>query len=132
MTSTIGKLTVPLPLPQLNDVLNDAKRHWSFYSIKKKKETDRVTRLAEAARCRSVDRPVRMWFTWFTKDRRIDPDNLTHGVKYVLDGLVTAKVLSNDTRKWVKGLYHEFEVDKDNPRVEVAWKEEEETDERIA
>jgi len=119
-----GKLTVELPLPTLNDVLNYAKRHWSFYSIKKKKETKRIAWLARAERLKPIERPVDVRCLWLTKNRKTDPDNVAHAIKYVLDGLVVAKVFPNDTRKWIKTLHHDFGVDKSRPRVIVEWEEE--------
>jgi hypothetical protein len=36
-----------------------------------------------------------------------------------LDGLVKRGVLINDTPKYVRSLYHDFLVDKNEPRVEI-------------
>ena len=37
----------------------------------------------------------------------------------ILDGLVTAGVLPDDTMKYIKSLHHTFIIDKVKPRIEV-------------
>ena len=39
--------------------------------------------------------------------------------KFVQDALVKAKVIQNDSQKWVVGFTDDFGVDQKNPRVEV-------------
>ena len=41
------------------------------------------------------------------------------GQKFILDGLVAAGTIPNDSQKYIKRIQHEFDVDKQNPRVEV-------------
>ena len=62
-------------------------------------------------------------FTWYRKDRRSDPDNIAGGIKFILDGLVKAGKLENDGWKQINSIVHKFEVDKENPRVEIEIKE---------
>lgn len=63
--------------------------------------------------------PVHISFTWYTKDIRVDPDNISFAKKYILDALVTKGILKNDTRKFIKGFQDMFEVDAKSPRVEI-------------
>ncbi len=49
---------------------------------------------------------------WTSKNSRKDPDNVAAGVKFVLDGLVNAKILPGDGRKHVVGISHSFVVSK--------------------
>ena len=58
-------------------------------------------------------------FTWYRKNRRNDPDNIQVGTKYIFDGLVKAGILKNDGWNEINSITHKFEVDKDNPRVEI-------------
>ena len=67
--------------------------------------------------------PVDVTCTWITKDLRKDPDNVSAGVKFILDGLVQAGILPDDRRKQINSIKHEFGVDKQNPRVEIVIKE---------
>ena len=115
---------VPLPLPQLNDVLRDAKRHWSRYSTPKRQHTHHVAWLAKVAKLRPVDGPVAMICIWHPRDRRVDPDNVAHGLKYIADGLVVAGVLPGDGYQVIREIRHLFAApDRDNARVEVAIEE---------
>lgn len=54
---------------------------------------------------------------------RRDPDNIAAAVKFIWDGLVEAGVIPNDGWKENGGWSNHFEVDKDNPRIEVVIKE---------
>ena len=115
------RLTIQLPLPQLNDVIREAKGHWGAYHTKKKRLTNSIALLAMAAKMGHIDGRARLTFTWFPKDRRVDPDNMSHGQKYAIDGLVLAKVLAGDGYRHIASIHHEFaEPDKRDPRVEVA------------
>ena len=64
--------------------------------------------------------PVHLIFNWTTKDRRMDLDNVSHGQKYVIDGLVHANILPDDTRKTVTSILHKFTPpDAKSPRVAI-------------
>ena len=67
--------------------------------------------------------PVDITCTWITKDLRKDPDNVSAGVKFILDGLVQAGILPDDRRKQIGSITHKFDVDKLNPRVEIVLSE---------
>ena len=103
--------------PSLNEVLQLAKTHWSVYSKEKERLTTAVAWEAKAAKLRPCTSPVRVTFTWMEANRRRDVDNISHGCKYVLDGLVEASVLEDDSPKYVSEIRHNFMVDKDRPRV---------------
>ena len=45
------------------------------------------------------------------------------GQKFIIDGLVKAGVLKNDGWAQIGDLNHSFEVDKENPRIEVILEE---------
>lgn len=57
--------------------------------------------------------------TWYEPNGRRDPDNVMAGQKFMLDALVHAGVIPNDSQKYIAGIVHRFRVDKQNPRVEV-------------
>lgn len=63
--------------------------------------------------------PVIVNFSWYSKDNRMDIDNVCFAKKFILDGMVIAGVLDNDSRKFVNGFKDMFYVDKRNPRVVV-------------
>jgi Holliday junction resolvase RusA-like endonuclease len=50
----------------------------------------------------------------------MDLDNVSHGQKYVIDGLVHAGILPDDTRKTVISILHKFTPpDSKSPRVAI-------------
>ena len=111
--------TIPGQLPTLNAVLAATKRHWSAYATVKKTETDKVHWIAKG-QLKPITPPVHLIFHWTTKDRRMDLDNVSHGQKYVIDGLVHANILPDDTRKTVTSILHKFTPpDSKSPRVAI-------------
>ena len=111
--------TIPGQLPTLNAVLAATKRHWSAYASVKKSETNKVHWIAKGE-LKPATPPVHLVFAWTTKDRRMDLDNVSHGQKYVIDGLVHANILPDDTRKTVASILHKFTPpDPKSPRVTI-------------
>ena len=51
---------------------------------------------------------------------RRDPDGLRGFVaKYILDGLVTAEIIPDDSAKHIVGFTDTFVLDRDNPGIEI-------------
>lgn len=114
------KLIIPGELPDLNQIIDAAKSHYRVYSALKKENTDLVAYLVKKLpKIKRVDLEI----TWYCKDKRKDKDNITAGVKFILDGLVKAGVLDNDGWKQIGDINHSLEVDKHNPRIEVMLRE---------
>ena len=108
--------------PTLNEVIKASKSHYMAYANQKKDYT--ALTMMQVEDMEKVTNPVDIKFTWYRKDRRSDPDNISGGgAKMVLDGLVKAGKLNNDGWREVNSLSHYFEVDRDNPRVEVEIRE---------
>jgi len=101
------EITIPGELPNLNAALAGAKRHWSSYAQIKKQQTNKVAWIARGQLV-PVTPPVDLVFSWVTKHRRVDPDNISHGSKYAIDGLVTAGILPDDGRRTIRSLTHLF------------------------
>ena len=53
------------------------------------------------------------------QNKRKDKDNIAFAKKFILDGMIQAKLIQNDGWKEISGFTDEFHVDKNNPRVEV-------------
>jgi len=122
----IQTLWIPGRLPGLNEIVEDAKGSGGRgrkYSKSKREETDRIAWLAKAARLKPMGR-VRVIFEWREPNLKRDVDNIRAGAKYVLDGLVAAKVLAKDGRKHVVGLADEYGLDRLLPGVLVTLIEE--------
>ena len=115
-------------LPGMNDFIGamNANR-WKGADLKRK-ETKRCAMAAMGLA--KIKYPVRIEISWVERDSRRDIDNVASGgTKVLLDGLVMAGVLPDDSRKWIRGISHRFPPpDKAHPRVIVdieEWKEKE-------
>lgn len=112
---------IPGELPALNEIIEAAKSHYGAYSKMKKTYTDLIAWLSK--NYPNTNKKYDITVTWVTKDLKKDPDNIACGVKFILDGLVCSGVLKNDTRKYVNSIKHMYELDKNNPRIEVVLEE---------
>lgn len=63
-------------------------------------------------RHKKIETPCKLLFTWHIKDKRTDPDNIAFAKKYILDGLVQANVIPDDTFAHIKGFVDEFVISK--------------------
>ncbi len=107
-------------LPGTNEIIEAAKSHYAAYSKMKDEYTDIVAWLAK--KLPKYDR-ITLVITWYEPNEKRDPDNVMGGQKFILDGLVRAGTIPNDTRKYIKSITHIPELDRKNPRVEIEIKE---------
>lgn len=110
------KIVIPGEMPGLNEIVAAAKSHYAVYAEQKK---DNTWLVQLSARNKPKMARVAVTCTWYAKNRRRDPDNISAGVKYILDGIVAAGILKNDGWRQIKSISHTFAVDKHSPRVEV-------------
>ncbi|MGM0437530.1 MAG: Holliday junction resolvase [Bacillota bacterium] len=117
-----AKLVIPGELPTMNRIINESKTHWSNY--KKMKETfdDTVVFFAEKQEI-PFFKSVKLNITYYRSDKRVDPDNIVAGKKFIIDGLVEAGVLEEDGWKQIKGFKETWEKNKENPRTEIILQE---------
>ena len=117
-------LIIPGTMPGLNEMIDEARIHRMRSAEQKKLYTELVMWYAKKAKIPKMER-VSLNITWYEPNRRRDPDNVAGGgTKFILDGMVLAGVLDNDGWKQVKGIKHDFEVDRGRPRVEIEIMEE--------
>ncbi|WP_349641677.1 hypothetical protein [Eupransor demetentiae] len=110
----------------MNKYINLERRNRYAASSAKKKMTNYVAYEVIAAMKRGVqfDWPCDLVFDWHLKDKRIDPDNWAFCQKYIFDGMQKAELngrvfLENDNMAHITSITHRFQVDKDNPRLEI-------------
>ena len=67
------------------------------------------------------EKPITLTFTWFLKNKRRDLDNIAFNQKFIIDGMVLAKVIHDDSMKYVQGLVHRVVIDTtlENEMVDV-------------
>lgn len=118
-------LTIPGTLNNLNDYI--AAERTNRHKGAKMKASNGSIVIAAVWQCMKgvrIEKPVFMEYTWVEKDRRRDLDNISSfGRKVIQDALVDTGVLKDDGWKYVVGFSDRFQVDKDNPRIEVKIRE---------
>jgi len=71
-----------------------------------------------------IEKPILIHYRYFEENRKRDLGNIHAPCqKFVEDALQDCKVIANDNQKCVVGFTANFDVDKDNPRVEVILEE---------
>lgn len=119
------KLTISGTLPNLNDYIA-AERTNRHKGAKMKADNGNIVAVAIRQYLRGVriEKPVFMEYRWIEPSRRRDKDNISSfGRKVIQDALVSTGVLKDDGWKHIVGFSDKFEVDKENPRIEVLIKE---------
>ncbi len=119
------KLIMPGRLPGLNDYIA-AERANRHKGAKMKADSGNIVAAAirQCLRGVRIEKPVFMEYLWIEPNRRRDKDNISSfGRKVIQDSLVDAGILKDDGWKHVVGFSDRFEVDKENPRIEVLIKE---------
>lgn len=111
--------TIPGRLPGLNEYTAACRANPHVGAKMKRDAEATVTACILAARVPRVGSPYRVHLRWIEASRRRDPDNVRFGVKFILDALVAANVVDSDGWKHVGGINDVFEVDADDPRIEV-------------
>lgn len=104
-------------LPNLNEIIDASKSHWSIYSRMKSHYTNLT---AYSIKDKRPLKCVNILITWYMPNKRQDKDNITAGQKFIIDGIVLAGVLKNDGWNEINDIYHSFKVCKKRPRVHVS------------
>lgn len=94
----------PLP-PTLNEIIRVARTN-EFLSAKQKKEWTNKISVACYGRYR-FSGEVWLSFLWYVKFNR-DPDNVVASVKFILDGLVDALIIKDDSLKTIQSFDNRF------------------------
>ena len=113
-------------LPSMNELIA-ANRQNRYKGAKMKRETEEVIgQYIRIARLRGtikpVSEPVEVYIEWHERTKKRDVDNIQQGAKYVLDALQKQGILINDSRRYVKQIYHKI-VDDTEDFVEITLNE---------
>ena len=112
-------IEIPGRLPGLNEIIDAAKAgrgKYQPYAIMKSEWTHTIAWLAKQL---PAYNRVDITITWHEPNARRDPDNIMGGQKFILDGLVIGGVIKDDSQRYINSVTHHFEVDTENPRIEV-------------
>lgn len=113
------KITISGELPGMNEIINANRNNRYAGASQKKKFTNLVAWECKAQGIKPIGYKVDVEIHWYCKNKRKDKDNISCGMKFLLDGLMTAGVIPNDGWNEIGDINHRFFVDKDNPRVEM-------------
>lgn len=114
-----ASFTIPGRFPSLNEYVDAERSHRLAAASMKRRHTDRVCQRAQDCDVPTFKGPVFVEVDWYEANRRRDPDNVNFAIKFVLDGLVRAGVIANDTQRHILGIEHRVLVDRERPRVHV-------------
>ena len=117
----MAKLVIKGTLPGFNEYI-EAERTSRYKAAAMKRQCQHLVIITAKSQLRKfrAERPVRMTYRWYEKDRRRDKSNVcAFGRKVIEDGLIKAGVLRGDGWAHVEGFADEFYIDSKNPRVEV-------------
>lgn len=117
-------LTIPGTLSSLNKYIKDERTNrYKGAALKRMNEEVIAIAIKQCLNGIKIESPVEMHYLWVVPNKRTDRDNVAFSKKFVQDALVSAGVLKDDGWDKVVGFSDRFEVDKDNPRIEVLIKE---------
>lgn len=118
------KLIIPGTLSSLNKYIEaERTNRYKGASLKRTNEKSIVVAIKQCLRGVIIKKPVEMHYLWVVPNKRTDRDNVAFAKKFVQDALVQCGILKDDGWKYVVGFSDRFEVDKENPRIEVLIKE---------
>lgn len=108
------KIEIPFKLPSLNDYIRICNRNrFEGNNFKKGVENDIIWAI-KSSKTPAIEKPVKIKYIWIEKNRKRDIDNVSSAKKYILDALQRAKILINDSPKYVTAHKDEFKYDKNN------------------
>lgn len=114
--------TIHAKLPSLNQVTAKDRAN-KFAGAAYRKDAEKlISRYIQIAlntgELQPISEPCTIRIDWHEKSKRRDVDNIQSAQKFILDALVQCGVLQNDSRKYVKQIYHRI-VDSDENKVSV-------------
>ena len=116
------KLYIKGELTDLNTFVNAERTNRYIGAKIKKTETERIYWSCREQQLQVKTKPCTIIFSWYSKNKKKDNDNISFAKKFILDGLVQAGILYDDTQEWVTGFEDHFYIDKDNPHIVVELK----------
>lgn len=100
-------LIIDKALCTLNDYTN-ANRTNKYVGAKIKKNETLYCEICSRNQLKPVlSYPIDISIQWYQNGRK-DPDNISFGVKFILDGMVKAGIIENDGQKQIRNISHSF------------------------
>lgn len=109
-------------LPSLNEYTNwNRSRKGAIIGNSKKQKLQEMIGYSALEQLGTIQikKPVSITYKWIEPNRRRDLDNIAFAKKFINDALVQFNILKGDGWKHIKSIQDRFEVDQENPRIEV-------------
>ena len=104
------KILIKCKFPSLNEWI-DENRKSKFLGNKMKQEFTDISMWEAKKQLKIIThKPVNIKFTWIEENMKRDPDNICFARKFILDGIVRAGILENDTHKYINRFEDDFEL----------------------
>lgn len=113
-----GHLNIQGTMPGLNDFLAAVNRHRLMGNKMKQEQTERVAWAAKS-QLPVFTRKINLTIVYREATRKRDKDNIAFAKKFILDGLVAAGRIPNDTWAWIGDWSEGFVVDAKDPGITV-------------
>ena len=113
------KFTIHSRLPSLNEVIGENRAN-RYKGAKLKKDTEALI-IAEIKRQKVqpiTEYPVEVFVRWVEPNKKRDVDNIQSSKKFILDAMVKAGVLVNDSQKYVAQVHDVVEIG-NSARIDV-------------
>ena len=112
------EFTIKEKLFSLNEVINaNRANRYAGAKLKKEIETSISWAIKEAVLTKNlkpITNPCVINIEWHEATKRRDVDNIQSSQKFILDAMVKNGILQNDSRRYVKQIYHEIVDDNEN------------------
>ena len=99
-------------LPTLNEYIDAERTNKYKASTLKKKATNTCKMYASQvyAKLRQPGKQYDLKIHWIVPNNKIDSDNIFFAIKFILDGMVDAKLITKDGRKNIRNIAHSIET----------------------
>lgn len=114
-------ITIPGRLPGMNEYIEACREHRMRGAAVKKAAQEQCAWAMMDAKRKGVhfDR-CDAQITWYEKNSRRDPDNISgFGRKVIFDALQQMGIIDNDGRKQIVSITEFWKIDRQNPRIEI-------------
>jgi Holliday junction resolvase RusA-like endonuclease len=116
------EFTINHKLPSYNEYIDACRSHWSR-GAKLKKNIEKligyeILRARNEKKIAPLSNPCEVYIVWHESTKKRDVDNIQSAQKFILDALQLMKIIPNDSRRYVKQIYHKI-VDDQRDFVKV-------------
>jgi Holliday junction resolvase RusA-like endonuclease len=111
-------IELPFLPPTLNEIINAARSDKYAAAEQKRRWTNEV---ADACRgSHQFKGQVSIDYLWRVKNTKRDPNNISAGTKFIDDGLVAAKIITDDSLEVIVSVSHRYEkAERDSVRITI-------------